>query len=97
MLPVAEELVGALTRQGDGDVLRGEVAQCAEPQRGQIRHGLVEMPHERLEIEDAVTVRQLDLVMLRAEERRDEAGICSCPITVLMILWRECLWAVYVV
>ncbi len=45
----AEQLVGTLAGQGDGHVLRGQLAQRVEAERREISERLVQMPRELLE------------------------------------------------
>ena len=55
VLPVAaEQLVGALSRERDGDVLRRELGERVEAERRQVGKRLVEIPDELLEVDGIV-------------------------------------------
>ena len=47
----AEEFVGALAGEGDGDVLGGELAEGEEAERREVGEGFVEVPDEFGEVE----------------------------------------------
>ena len=76
MLPVAaEQLVGALAGQRDGDVLRRQLGERDEAQGGEVRDRLVEMPDQAVERDRLLGERKLELVVVCAERVGDEAGV----------------------
>ncbi len=76
MLPVAaEQLVGALAGERDGDVLRSQFGEGDEAQRRQVGERLVEMPDEAFERDRLLGERELELVVVRSERVGDEAGV----------------------
>ena len=76
VLPVAaEQLVGALAGQRDGHVLRRELGQREEAERGQLGDGLVQAPDQILERDALVRHRELDLVVVGAEQLGDATRV----------------------
>jgi hypothetical protein len=76
MLPVAaEQLVGALAGEGDGDVLRSHLGERDEAERREVGEWLVEVPDEPVERDRLFRERELQLVVIRAELVGDEARI----------------------
>ena len=67
-----EELICSLPGDGDGHVLRGELAEHHEAERREVGEGLVERPDEILEARRRVGHRQLELVVIGAERSCDE-------------------------
>ena len=51
LLVAAEQLVGALSRERDGDVARGELGEREEAERGEVGERLVEVPGELGELD----------------------------------------------
>ena len=78
----AQQLVGALAGEGDGDVLGRKLGQCEEAQGGQVGERLVHEPHELLEV-DLLVGGQLQLVMVGSKRGRDEARVVELAARVL--------------
>ena len=77
----AEQLVRALAGERDGDVLRGELGEREEAERREVGERLVEVPDELGELDVLLGERELELVVVGAEElaRRTRASASSLP------------------
>ena len=71
----AEQLVRALSRKGDRDLLRGKIAQRQEAVSGKVPNRLVHVPHQALDDLGRTGERELQFVMLGSEMRRHAARI----------------------
>ena len=71
----AEEFVGALAGEGDGDVFGGELAEGEEAEGREVGEGFVEVPDEFGEVESCVVEGELELVVVGAVEVGDAAGV----------------------
>ena len=66
----AEQLVGALPRERDGHVPRGELGEREEAERREVGERLVQLPDELGEVDLRLCVRELELVVVGAEDVR---------------------------
>jgi hypothetical protein len=82
----AEELVGALAGERHRHVSRGELGECGEAERGEVRERLVELPNEGLEVDRALGHGQLELVVVGSHRGCDEPGVREL---VLVAVFRE--------
>ena len=71
----AEQLVGALARERDGHVLGRELGEGDEAERREVGERLVEVPDEAVERDRLLGERELELVVLGAEDVGDEARV----------------------
>ncbi len=71
----AQELVGALTGQRDGDLGHGQLAEREEADGREIGERLVQMPGEPGQVVRVGRQRNLELVVLGAVELGDPAGV----------------------
>ena len=62
-----EQLIGSLTRQGDGHVPGGKLAQRVEAERREISERLVQVPRKLLERHGILGDRELQLMVLRLQ------------------------------
>ncbi len=84
MLGIAtQQFVGALARECNGDVARGELGQREEADRREVGEWLVEEPREPREVELGVGARELELVVVGSEPLRDLPGISELVQVVL--------------